>query len=400
MAILNGILKKLNGSAGQLTFKTVNGRTIVSEKVTTVRNARSPRQLRQRMKWGNLVRMYAGIAPLLKYGFEKKGTSVSDYNMFMRVNNALSPVYLTKYEADGGGCIAAPYQLTQGSLPSIVVSGTGADRVTDIALGALEITSETTVAEFSQAVVLGNLDFDFGDQLSFYEIRQQVNADTTIPYCQFLASSVVLDKESAVKLWDTASAMGFTSVDGFLGHATDEGDSVFAWVHSVKERGKTKVSTQFLIDNNSLLADYTTEEAYQAAAQSYGGSNEAFLTPDSSRVGSASGGVSGNGSGGSGNDSGTDTDGSGNENPVRFTVTALSADESMGTVSGTKTVNAGESVTLTASAASGYEFSQWNDGDRSNPRTVVASADVTYTASFVSSDSGGDGEDPDAPPFS
>ena len=72
MAILNGILKHLNGSAGQLTFKTVNGRTIVSEKVTTVRNVRSPRQLRQRTKWGNLVRMYAGIAPLLKYGFEKK----------------------------------------------------------------------------------------------------------------------------------------------------------------------------------------------------------------------------------------------------------------------------------------------------------------------------------------
>ena len=400
MAILNGILKHLNGSAGQLTFKTVNGRTIVSEKVTTVRNVRSPRQLRQRMKWGNLVRMYAGIAPLLKYGFEKKGTSVSDYNMFMRVNNALSPVYLTKYEADGGGCIAAPYQLTQGSLPSIVVTGKGAASVTDIALGDLQISDETTVAEFSQAVVIGNPDFDFGDQLSFYEIRQQVNAETGIPYCQFLASSVVLDKESQVKLWDMASPMGFASVDGHLGHADDEGDSVFAWVHSVKERGKTKVSTQFLIDNNSLLADYTTEEAYQAAAQSYGGSNEAFLTPDSSRVGSASGGGSGNGSGGSGNDSGTDTDGSGNENPVRFTVTALSADESMGTVSGTKTVNAGESVTLTASAASGYEFSQWNDGDRSNPRTVVASADVTYTASFVSSASGGDGEDPDAPPFS
>ena len=152
------------------------------------------------------------------------------------------------------------------------------------------------------------------------------------------------------------------------------------------------------MDNNSLLANYTTEEAYEAAAQSYGGSNEAFLTPDISRMGSASGG--GNGSGGSGNDSGTDTDGGGNENPVRYTVTGLSADESMGTVSGTQTVNAGESVTLTASAASGYEFSQWNDGDRSNPRTVVASSDVTYTASFVSSASGGDGEDPEAPPFS
>ena len=390
MAILNGILKKLNGSAGQLTFKTVNGRTIVSEKVTTVRNVRSPRQLRQRTKWSNLVRMYAGIAPLLKYGFEKKGPSVSDYNMFMRVNNAVSPVYLTKTEADGGGCIAAPYQLTQGTLPSIVVTGEGAASVTDIALGDLQISAGTTVAEFSQAVVLGNPDFNFGDQLSFYEIRQQVNAETGIPYCQFAASSVVLDKESPIKLWDMASPMGFASVDGRLGHANDLGDSVFAWVHSVKEQGKTKVSTQFLIDNNSLLADYTTEEAYEAAAQSYGGSNEAFLTPDSSRTGTVSGGGSGNGSGGSGSSG----NGSGSE-PVRYTITGASANASMGSVSPASTeVESGQSVTLTATALSGYEFSEWNDGDKSNPRTVVATANKTYTASFVAS------EDPDSPPFS
>ena len=29
MAILNGILKKLNGSAGSLTFKQVNGQTVI-----------------------------------------------------------------------------------------------------------------------------------------------------------------------------------------------------------------------------------------------------------------------------------------------------------------------------------------------------------------------------------
>ena len=34
MAILNGIIKKMTGSAGQLTLKTVNGQTVVSEKVT------------------------------------------------------------------------------------------------------------------------------------------------------------------------------------------------------------------------------------------------------------------------------------------------------------------------------------------------------------------------------
>ena len=47
MAILNGILSKLNGSAGSLTFKQVNGKTVVSEKATTVRNAKTPQQQRQ-----------------------------------------------------------------------------------------------------------------------------------------------------------------------------------------------------------------------------------------------------------------------------------------------------------------------------------------------------------------
>ena len=100
MAILNGIIKKMTGSAGQQ---------------------------RQRMKWVNIIRMYSGIAPLLKNGFEKKMAQQSDYNMFVRLNSAASPVYLTKSEADGGGCIAAPYQITQGSLPSIVISGEGAE---------------------------------------------------------------------------------------------------------------------------------------------------------------------------------------------------------------------------------------------------------------------------------
>ena len=42
MAILNGILSKLNGSAGSLTFKQVDGKTVVSEKVTAVKKSNTP----------------------------------------------------------------------------------------------------------------------------------------------------------------------------------------------------------------------------------------------------------------------------------------------------------------------------------------------------------------------
>ena len=300
MAILNGIIKKMTGSAGQLTFKTVNGQTVVSEKVTVVKNARTAGQQRQRMKWVNIIRMYSGIVPLLKNGFEKKMAQQSDYNMFVRLNSAASPVYLTKSEADGGGCIAAPYQITQGSLPSIAVSGEGAEAKTDIALGSLTISASTTVAEFAKAVVDNNADFDYGDQISFYDVLQRVNAETQIPYCQFSASYVVLDKNSAVKLLDQVNKAGFASVGGVLAHGEDEGDGVFAWVHSRYDGGKTRVSTQFLINNNSLLDDYRSDDAYAEACKSYGGVSTVFLQPDGT-------GVVSNGTSGSGSTSGSQT---------------------------------------------------------------------------------------------
>ena len=300
MAILNGIIKKMTGSAGQLTFKTVNGQTVVSEKVTVVKNARTAGQQRQRMKWVNIIRMYSGIAPLLKNGFEKKMAQQSDYNMFVRLNSAASPVYLTKSEADGGGCIAAPYQITQGSLPSIVVTGEGAEAKTDIALGSLTISASTSVADFAKAVVDNNADFDYGDQISFYDVLQRVNAETQIPYCQFSASYVVLDKNSAVKLLDQVNKAGFASVGGVLAHGDDEGDGVFAWVHSRYDGGKTRVSTQFLVNNNSLLDDYRSDDAYAAACKSYGGVSTVFLQPDGT-------GVVSNGTSGSGSTSGSQT---------------------------------------------------------------------------------------------
>ena len=313
MDILNGIIKKMTGSAGQLTFKTVNGQTVVSEKVTVVKNARTAGQQRQRMKWVNIIRMYSGIAPLLKNGFEKKMAQQSDYNMFVRLNSAASPVYLTKSEADGGGCIAAPYQITQGSLPSIAVTGEGAEAKTDIALGSLTISASTTVAEFAKAVVDNNADFNYGDQISFYDVLQRVNAETQIPYCQFSASYVVLDKNSAVKLLDQVNNAGFASVGGVLAHGEDEGDGVFAWVHSRYDGGKTRVSTQFLINNNSLLDDYRSDDAYAEACKSYGGVSTVFLQPDG--TGMVSNGTSGSGStsGSQTPPGGSDSGGSGTE---------------------------------------------------------------------------------------
>ncbi len=286
MGKLTGIISKINGSAGNLTFKSLNGQTVISEKVTHIRNPRTNAQMQTRTKWGNIIAMYKGIRPLLNYGFENKPKTLSDYNMFVKLNMQRTPIYLTKQAVAGGACIATAYQISQGSLPAIVVTGTGQSGVTDIRLGSLDITSNTTVAQFSTKVVENNADYRYGDQISFFLVKQMVNAETGIPYCQFSAAKVILDAANEDKLADvTGSSHGFASVDGKLGHSGNDGDCAYAWVHTRKSDGKTLVSSQSLLAANTKEAEYKGDAAYNLSKSSYGSSVESFLVPDGESTG-------------------------------------------------------------------------------------------------------------------
>lgn len=278
MARLTGLIRKMSGSAGDFTFKRVSGGTVVSEKVTEVKNARTSAQQRHRMKWANVIQMYKGLKPLIKYGFENKPQNVTDYNMFVKINMQLDPAYLSKAQVAGGACIAAPYQISQGSLPSIEVSGTDGNRVTNIKLGGLNISESTTVAEFSNAVVQNNEKYSYGDQISYFAIHQKVNGTTGIPYCEFEASYVILKKFSQTPIWNEVHKDGFRNVNGFIGHNPSDGDVVFCWVHSRDVGGKTLISSQQLLLNNPLFSEYTSQDAYSAAVATYGGENEVFLS--------------------------------------------------------------------------------------------------------------------------
>ncbi len=66
----------------------------------------------------------------------------------------------------------------------------------------------------------------------------------------------------------------------------------------------------------------------------------------------------------------------------QFTITALSSDTLLGTVTGSGTYNNGANATLVATPALGCRFVQWNDGDTNATRTVVVTSDSTFTATF------------------
>lgn len=66
----------------------------------------------------------------------------------------------------------------------------------------------------------------------------------------------------------------------------------------------------------------------------------------------------------------------------KFTITAVASPTNGGTVSGGGSYNSGTSVTLTATAASGYKFTKWSTGSTNASITVTATANATYTAYF------------------
>lgn len=281
MARLNGILSKLKGSVGSLTFKQNGGQTVVSEKITQTTNAKTELQQKQRLKWANIIREYQVLQPYMKLAFGGTRNGRNDYNKFMSTNLSMTPVYLTKAEVNAGMCIVAPYEITHGTIRSIAVSGKGKKAVTDIRLGTLNITETSSVAEFSNAVVQNNKLYNYGDQITYFLVHQVVNEVTNIPMAEVDACCIVLDKSSEAKLLSLVDARGFSVQEGHLAAQADNdfSDHGMVWIHSRKQSSKTLISKQSLICENNLLAEYQSEEAYQDAVDSYGGVSDVYLTP-------------------------------------------------------------------------------------------------------------------------
>ncbi len=70
-------------------------------------------------------------------------------------------------------------------------------------------------------------------------------------------------------------------------------------------------------------------------------------------------------------------------NTTTYTITAVPSSTTMGSVTGGGSYTNGSTATLTATANSGYHFTQWQDGNTSNPRTITVTGDATYTAYFA-----------------
>ena len=279
MAKVNGVATQLSGKVGQLIYRQTKYGTVVYEAPTKASvPQRTEAQMQVRTQWGNMAAVYRQFNQTLKKGFEGLNGKMNDYNAFIQANTNVVKVYVPKSVRLNGGSVLAPYQITRGTLPSVaMVKNSGGVLVSDIALGALVIGAETTVADLASAVIAYNAGFEAGDQLTFFYGQQTTDAVTGIPRARIYGFKVMLNPGDSTPLYEVVSEIGFSSVDGKLGMSVAIADGAAVWVHSREDSasgsGGLRVSTQFLFVDSSVLAGYQGSQAMAASANSYGGIN-------------------------------------------------------------------------------------------------------------------------------
>ncbi len=286
MAIVNNFYlrnqkKKLAGAV----YYQAMGQTRSRELRTEISNPRTQAQMEQRTKWANLVNFYRVNAPWMKYAYETKKRNQSEYNKFMSLNVPNARIYIPKSFASQGACIVDAYQMTQGSLPSIEVQQTTNGWSTNLYLDTnWDLPVTATIGEVTQQLLQNNPALREGDQISFIRLTQQTNANSGVPFVVVRKYEVILNSNDLRAFYDFMPRAYIIKNDegtpSSLG-VNDSGNAGgFLLILSRTISGKTYVSSQSIIvaNNSALIEQYSSAQAKQAAIDSYGESEDAFLT--------------------------------------------------------------------------------------------------------------------------
>lgn len=278
---LRGSRKRLGGTV----IYQAMGQTRQRELAPEVSNPRTVSQQTQRVKWANLVNLYRANQSWMKYAFETKKVTQSEYNKFMSLNVSSSNIYLPKHIANAGGCVVAPYCFTQGSLPSIEwVREEGAGFTSNIVLSANYEFMNPLVSDFSRILIANNPAIRQGDQLSIIRMTQMSNGDTGVPYVIVRKYELIVDVNNTTDrvndYWPADMVDSNELEDARLIIRNTGNSGGFAMIISRTISGKTYVSTQrvVIMNNEAMIAAFSSPAALQAAIDSYGVQDDAFLS--------------------------------------------------------------------------------------------------------------------------
>lgn len=240
--------------------------------------SRTPAQQIRRIMWANIVNLYKVSGFWMPRAFENVKDGQTDYNIFMGLNMDKTLVALTKQEAEVGACVVEDVRVSLGSLPAISHIKSNETIATSIRVGG-DVSTESTVAEFSAALIKNNPQVYEGMQLSFLYYLQSLDVDNT-PRVQCFAYEMTLDTTDDSRQFKDLfpdSLVGIASGNIVALLSGVQGACCFIWSETTK-RGKIRVSSQSLVSNNDyLITIYGSNTQYQKAMESYGVGVGVFL---------------------------------------------------------------------------------------------------------------------------
>lgn len=279
MAKGNMLLGYSRGSVGDVTFYRDGGEQRARARNRKPNNPRSNRQMYQRAKFAGAVKFFKqSLANFYKMAFENKKPNESDYNAFMRVNLAQSPL-MSKTAFDKAGYPAiGHWTIAQGSMPTLQFFknyGTGEDKLAVVLPVQTEetISNNTTIGEFSTILINSGL-YQPGD--IFTVVRVRVDADTatlaTLPTATpegnwnsyWFVTQIILDTADTRKvgtelLREDAGELLFKNSDNniYIGNSGDDG---FSLVTTRNTPNGLKASNSEIVVTDTIDAAITTAE--------------------------------------------------------------------------------------------------------------------------------------------
>lgn len=289
----NMLLGYARGKVGSLVFARRLGQQITRAYNAKPKDAATKSQVEQRVRIANVVAMYRAIKSLANHSFEGAMGGQTSYNLFVQANLTNNSVVLTKEAAALGACVVAPYLVSRGTMPSVIVSGLGAEAVTNIAVGGLTIDGSTTIGAFADAIVANNSGIHYGDQLTYLSLVQQTDSNTGYPVVTAQIYEVTLHQGDSSTLRTYMPEVATSVKNGLLAHGALIGRGGFCWILSRKNAdGSLSVSTQrIILTSQDVASQYIGTAATTKAIGSYGFNADSILVPDGTgQSGSTSGG--------------------------------------------------------------------------------------------------------------
>lgn len=309
MAILETLLP-MKKSAGAFTFKRMkkDGRVIVTQKIETFHNHRTQRSMRNKLSMTNTLAMYRFLKENFRENIEPDARKSNGFLTYMHLNKQITRCWLSQDELHVGNAILEPHYMSNGTLLPVtcILDGEGF-MTTDIALGLTELEG-VTVGDFARDLLEHNADYQADDLLKLILLRQTIRQHDSMSHVvrriEDVSRLLMLDMRDERLLSEVVDTALWGVRDGYLALLQPLSYAAATVVRlrpQIRETGyneamiiKTlrqhlaaglrlstyvkpdakplafKASRQQLVCVNPLVDEYSSDEHFAAAANTFG----------------------------------------------------------------------------------------------------------------------------------